>query len=202
MFLMMGTKGPNMKFKMFALISLFLALLGIANADDKIYFYIECSAEQQCIDLAYGDGKTASVLATPLQALERADIRSASVQMSANSPQSLNIELSEEASRKFEKITGENVGKRLMVVFDNRILNTPTINAPIGGGKIMISGGSGEKRPFWEKAPWLQNLVKDSYQASGRSLMIYVIIALAMAISAFVFVLLPRIKRTSPSSPE
>ncbi len=34
----------------------------------------------------------------------------------------LNLELNEEASRKLAAITGENIGRRLLVVFGNRIL--------------------------------------------------------------------------------
>lgn len=202
MSLMKGMKGSNMKFQIFALFFLVHALLGSANADDKLYFYIECSPGQKCIDLAYDNGKKESVLATPAQVLARADIKSASVQMGVGAPQSLNIELGKEAAKKFEKITGENIGKKIMVVFDNKILTAPTVNAPISGPRIMISGGYGEHGPFWEKAPWLQDLIKDSYRASGRSVMIYVIIALAISISALVFILLPRMRRTRHSSPE
>jgi len=189
-----------MKFQIFAsFFFLVHALLGSANADDKLYFYIECSPGQKCIDLAYDNGKKESVLATPAQVLARSDIKSVSVQMGGDTRQSLSIELGKEAAKKFEKITGENIGKKLVVVLDNKILTAPTVNEPITVGRIMIWGGHG---PFWEKVPWLQDLIKDSYRASGRSVMIYVIIALAVSISAFVFILLPRMRRTRHSSPE
>jgi hypothetical protein len=191
-----------MKFQIFALFFLVHALSGSANADDKLYFYIECSPGQRCIDLAYNNGKKESVLATPAQVLARADIKSASVQMGGNSQQSLNIELGKEAAKKFEKITRENIGKKIMVVLDNRILTAPTVHEPITVGRIMLWSGYGEHGPFWEKVPWLHDLIKDSYRASGRSVMIYVIIALAISISAFVFILLPRMRRTRHSSPE
>lgn len=191
-----------MKFHIFALFFLVHALWGRANADDKLYLYIECSPGQKCIDLAYDNGKTESVLATPAQVMARADIKSASVQVGVDIRQSLNIELRKEAAKKFEKITRDNIGKKLMVVLDNKILMAPTVREPITVGRVMISSGYGEHNPFWEKVPWLQDLIKDSYRASLRSVMIYVIIALAVSISAFVFILLPRMRRTRQLSPE
>jgi len=202
-----------MKFQIFPFFLLFTALLGKAKADDRLYFYIECSPGQQCIDLAYETGKTASVAATPAQVLGRGDLKSAKVQMAGAAPQAikkldkeagqkfdvnlgLTIELSEEASKKFERMTGQNIGRKLMVVFDNRILTAPTINQAVTGRMLLISGGRG---PFWEKAPWLQDLIKNSQDSSARSILSYVIIALAVSVTALVIVLLPRMRRTSQS---
>jgi hypothetical protein len=199
MYLMKGMKGSNMKFQIFASFVLVLALLGSATADDSLYLHFECSPGQKCIELAYDNGGTESVLATPAQVLGRADIKSASVQMGTDGRKALNIELGKEAAEQFEKITGENINKKLMVVLDNKILIAPTVREPISVGKIMISGNRGL---FWEKVPWLQDLIKDSYSVSGRSVMIYAIIALAISISAFVFILLPRMRRIRNSSPE
>ena len=84
-----------MKLRIIALFFLLSALLGSATADDRLYFHIECSPGQNCVDLAYGYGKTESVLATPAQVLGKGDIKSASVEMSHAAPQGLNIELSE-----------------------------------------------------------------------------------------------------------
>ena len=190
-----------MKFRVLALFLLIHPLLGRAKADDRLYFYIECSQGQQCIEMAYANGKTESVLAVPAQVLARGDLQSASVQTGGNA-QSLNMELSSEASAKLEKITGDNLGKKLIVVFDNRILTAPTIVQPIASRKITIGNGPGGQGLFWEKAPWLQDLIKDSYKAGGRSVMIYGIIALAVAVFALIFVLLPRMRRTRPSSSE
>jgi hypothetical protein len=191
-----------MKFQFFVLFFLAHALLGSANADDKMYLYVECSPGQKCIDLAYDNGKIESVLATPAQVVAKADIKSANVQTSEDARQSLNIELSKEAAEKFEKITRENLGKKIMVVLDNKILIAPTVREPITNGKIMITSRYGEHDPFWEKVPWLQDLIKDSYNANSRSILTYVIIASAVSISAIVFILLPRVRRTRHSSPE
>ncbi len=202
MSLMKELKGNSMKFHIFALLFLFSALLGTAKADDRVYFYLQCSQGQTCMDLADQDGKRESVLATPAQMLGRGDIESAIVQKGGDTQPSLALELSKEASRKFEKITEENIGKKLMVVLDNKILAAPTINAPIRDPKIKLTIFSRRNDLFWEKVPWLQDLVKQSYKSGGRPVMIYMIVTLGIAISAFAFVLVPRLKRTSHSTPE
>jgi len=191
-----------MKYWIFTLYFLMHALLASVHADDGLYFYLECSPGQDCIQLAYGNGKTESVQAAPVQVLARADIQSASIQQGEGIPLSLKIKLRKEASAAFEKITGENIGKKLLVVFDNKILNTPTINAPIADPVIIIGSGYDEQGPFWKRASWLQDLIKDSNRARGRSIMIYGIVALVVLLAAFAFVLLPRMRRTRPSHPE
>jgi hypothetical protein len=199
---MKGMKGTDMKSHIFALLFLILVLAGSAIADDRLYFYPECSPGQQCMDLAYGDGKTDSVLAAPVLILGKADIAAANIQMDASIPKALNIELGEEASKKFEKITGANIGKKLMVVFDNIILTAPMVNAPITSRSITIRRGPGNQNPFWERAPWLQDIIRESSKAGGRSVMIYAIVALAVSVSAFAFILIPRMKRARPSEVE
>ena len=110
------------------------------------------------------------------------------------------LELHQEAADVFGKVTGENIGKKLAVVFHDKILTAPTIRESIGGGIIKIDGGG--KDPFWREAPWLQALINDSYKTSGRSVMVYVLVALAVSIAGFVFILLPRMKRSHQSMPE
>jgi hypothetical protein len=195
-------KGIHMKFKIFALFFLIHALLGSARADDRLHLYLECSQGSQCINLAYASGKTDSVQATPALVLAGDNVKSAIVQTGAETQQFLELELGKEASTKLETVTGENIGKRLMVVFDNKILIAPTILEPIAGPKLRVGRGSEGQEPFWKRAPWLQHLIRDSYKESGRSVMVYLAIAIAVLISVFAFVLWSRIKRTSHSSPE
>jgi len=191
-----------MRFRVLVLLFMVWPLLGVARADDRIYFHVECSAGQQCIDLDYyhNAGKTEAVVAIPAQVLGRADVESARIQKGVNERQSLSIELSRDASNKFEEITRENIGKRIMVVFDGKILTAPTINQPITGRNLTLHTVSGEA--FWQKIPWLQDLINESHAAGNRSIIIYVIVALAACLSAFAFVVLPRMKRTRHSVPE
>jgi preprotein translocase subunit SecD len=43
-------------------------------------------------------------------------------------------------ARTFERITGENVGKRLAIVLDNTVYSAPVIQDKISGGKAQITG--------------------------------------------------------------
>jgi hypothetical protein len=170
-----------------------------AATDDALYLYLECSPGQASIDLPYDNNGKISVLATPALVLRKADFKSASVQTYEDARMSIMFELHKEAADVFAKITGANIGKKLAVVFHDKILIAPFINESIRGGKMKIDGG---KDPFWQKAPWLQDLIKDSYKTSGRSVMVYVLVALAVSVAAFVFILLPQMKRSHQSMPE
>jgi len=43
-------------------------------------------------------------------------------------------------ARKFEKITGENLKKRLAIVLDNKVYSAPVIQTRIAGGRAVITG--------------------------------------------------------------
>jgi preprotein translocase subunit SecD len=48
--------------------------------------------------------------------------------------------LSPSGARLFEKITGENVKRRLAIILDNRVYSAPVIQERIGGGRASITG--------------------------------------------------------------
>ena len=43
-------------------------------------------------------------------------------------------------ARIFERVTGENIGKRLAILLDGRVYSAPVIRDAIAGGKAMIEG--------------------------------------------------------------
>ena len=43
-------------------------------------------------------------------------------------------------AQKFGRVTTDNVGKRLAIVLDGKIISAPNINEPITSGNGMISG--------------------------------------------------------------
>ena len=51
------------------------------------------------------------------------------------------IEFDGEGARIFDKITAENVGKRLAIILDNTVYSAPVIKERISGGKASITGG-------------------------------------------------------------
>jgi preprotein translocase subunit SecD len=52
----------------------------------------------------------------------------------------VSIEFDREGARRFERITSENVGKRLAIVLDNTIYSAPVIRERIAGGQAQITG--------------------------------------------------------------
>ena len=130
-----------MRFHIFVLFLLCLASTVNAAIDDALYLHLECSPGRACIDLPHGDNGKQSVLATPALVLGKADVKSASVQTYDNAGMAINFELHKETADAFGKVTGENIGKKLAVVFHNKILINPTIRESIRGGKIKPPGG-------------------------------------------------------------
>jgi len=52
----------------------------------------------------------------------------------------VDMEFSSEGARVFDKVTGENVGKRLAIILDNVVYSAPVINERISGGRAQITG--------------------------------------------------------------
>jgi len=57
----------------------------------------------------------------------------------ANKPY-ISIEMKREGARKFERVTADNVGKRLAIVLDGVVYSAPNIQERIGGGRAQITG--------------------------------------------------------------
>jgi protein-export membrane protein SecD len=51
------------------------------------------------------------------------------------------IEFNSEGARIFDKITAENVGKRLAIILDDTVYSAPVVRERITGGKASITGG-------------------------------------------------------------
>ena len=52
----------------------------------------------------------------------------------------VSLSFNNQGARIFERITGENVNKRLAIVLDDHVYSAPNINEKISGGKAQISG--------------------------------------------------------------
>jgi preprotein translocase subunit SecD len=51
------------------------------------------------------------------------------------------LEFNGEGARIFDKVTGENVNKRIAIVLDNTVYSAPAVRERISGGKASITGG-------------------------------------------------------------
>lgn len=55
-------------------------------------------------------------------------------------------------AKTFEKLTGDNVGKRMAIVLDGNVYSAPVIQARIGGGNAQITLGSGNRDKIMKEA--------------------------------------------------
>ena len=58
----------------------------------------------------------------------------------------ISLTLKSLGAREFDRITAENVGKRLAIILDNNIYSAPVIKSRISGGQAVIEGGFGGPR--------------------------------------------------------
>jgi Preprotein translocase subunit SecD len=68
----------------------------------------------------------------------------------------ISVTLNEEGTNKFHLLTQENVGKPIAIVIDKHIVMSPTVQMPISGGKVQISGNFSE-----EDIDRMINILKD-----------------------------------------
>lgn len=57
----------------------------------------------------------------------------------ANKPH-VSLEMSKEGARRFQRVTSDNVNKRLAIVMDGIVYSAPNIQEPISGGRAQITG--------------------------------------------------------------
>lgn len=182
-----------MKKYFFTLILVVCALMGKADADDKLYLYIECSEGQECIDVAYHFGKEESVLKIPEQVLTKESIQSVTFR-TIFEERTLDIELKKESATRLSEITRKNKGKNLIVVFNNEIIDILNLQRPITNGKFALLYGS---KPFWADAPLFKDLVDKSSMVQTHNYRIIMSIAWAFFIASWIIILLPKLKKKS-----
>jgi preprotein translocase subunit SecD len=51
------------------------------------------------------------------------------------------IEFNSEGARIFDRVTAENIGKRIAIILDNTVYSAPVVRERISGGKASITGG-------------------------------------------------------------
>lgn len=81
------------------------------------------------------------------------DLQDASVQIDnqKNEPY-VSMVFKSAGAKRFEEVTGENIGKRMAVILDGNVYTAPTIQAKIGGGHAQITLGAGNFNKIMEQA--------------------------------------------------
>jgi preprotein translocase subunit SecD len=92
-----------------------------------------------------GDSSTGWMLVTRAPVIRGSDLRDARPIQSQTQQWQVQFVLSQEAGRRFERYTENNIGKRLAIVLDDKWRLAPTINSKIGDtGVIENMGGQQE----------------------------------------------------------
>ena len=88
------------------------------------------------MDVVTGAGDTADAgtlyyLVRKVAAVTGQDLRNATASMDEDNSPAVKFTLTNEGSRKFGKVTGDNVGRMLAIVLDNRVVSAPRIDSRI-----------------------------------------------------------------------
>jgi len=67
-------------------------------------------------------------------------LKDARVSFDQNNMPYVSLSLNPAGARQFDRITAENVGKRLAIILDNNVYSAPVIRQRISGGEAMIEG--------------------------------------------------------------
>ncbi len=87
-----------------------------------------------------GDAGTVFYLVRKVAAVSGQDLRAAKPTIDENNRPAVSFSLKNEGARKFGKITGENIGRYLAIVLDNRVMSAPRIDGRISDeGRISGS---------------------------------------------------------------
>ena len=73
-------------------------------------------------------------------ALNGTDLKDANAQIDQANKNLVALEFTEEGAQKFADLTTKNIGKKIAVLLDKKVLTNPTVNEPITGGKAVITG--------------------------------------------------------------
>jgi preprotein translocase subunit SecD len=94
---------------------------------------------------AAGESGTVYYLVRKVAAVTGQDLRSAKPELDENGRPAVGFTLKPDAGRKFRKVTGDNIGRQLAIVLDNRVQSAPRIDGAIADqGRIYGSFTSQE----------------------------------------------------------
>ena len=81
--------------------------------------------------------------------LEGTDVQTAQAATSSdslgNSQNVVELQLTDEGAKKFADATEENIGKRILIIYDDQVISAPTVQSHITGGTAQITGMSGRE---------------------------------------------------------
>ncbi|MDD8044632.1 MAG: M56 family metallopeptidase [Verrucomicrobiota bacterium] len=110
--------------------------------DDPLMFYLEAEPEDTfVVEIPYGDGTEGIFRAQRFPVMTMSSILSASAgrNLGPDSPK-IELLLTRGGTQVFDRITAENLGKKLAIVFEGKVLSAPVIRDRIRGGNAQVTG--------------------------------------------------------------
>jgi beta-lactamase regulating signal transducer with metallopeptidase domain len=111
--------------------------------DYPLMFYIESSPDDpNAIEIPYAEGvEEGTFRAKRFPVMTLSSVRSAAVEMNRNmnSPM-VGLILTRGGKEIFSRVTEENIGKKVAIVFEGKVISAPMIRDRISGGRAQISG--------------------------------------------------------------
>jgi preprotein translocase subunit SecD len=96
--------------------------------------------DQSTVDPATGRRTKVPYLVRKRASLTGESITDARVEIGRLGEPYVSLSFDSRGARTFERVTGENVGKRLAIVLDNNVYSAPVIRDRIAGGRAQITG--------------------------------------------------------------
>lgn len=138
----------------------------------SIQLHLGCqAASESCVPMAFDSQPFETILIqrNPEMVLGKDKISEAERGTSPFGQEQWRLFLREGAAAQFEKLTRENVNKRLAIVLDNKILFAPQISSPVAAtGGLMITTGLGNEGQLAEKLPWLKQMSETKKSSDKR----------------------------------
>lgn len=171
-----------------------------AFAAEGVQIHEECAAGTQCRTLPSLDGPAESLAAAPTMSFDDANVTEVYVDSNQAQPQ-WTVRLNEEATRRFADLSRRNVGKKLFVVANDRVLLAPVVRQAIEGGSIAFSARIDMEKEIpwiWWKAASTFNVQGRQIEESNRRLgYLYFALAIPLLLGSLIYVL----RAPKPSRP-
>jgi len=72
--------------------------------------------------------------------LNALDVEGAKATVGPNATPNISLTFTRDGAKKLARVTAENIGRRMAIVVDGRLLSAPIIRARIPGGRAVIAG--------------------------------------------------------------
>ena len=185
------------------LLSILILLVAVgSNAqENKLSFQISCNSPYTgCDEISYfgQPEKKTWVTHQPELMVGEVEIIEAEVTDSPYGQPEISVSLTKEAADKFATATGNNIGKRLALVYNKMALSEPVIQASIRDGRFLLTTDPKVATSFVEAVPWLKKMSDEKKSAADRkrnaSLFIYALIGVSVIGGAIYFAFIRKTK--------